>query len=77
MADGTKTWITKARHVGLVALLCKTDSKARPTQRGSNILLMEKAPGLTVSKDLPKLGNGTFDRVTARVMDEFGAAHRY
>jgi len=37
-------------------LLCKTDPAAAPAHRGVSVLLVEKVPGLTVSKDLPKLG---------------------
>jgi alkylation response protein AidB-like acyl-CoA dehydrogenase len=54
--NGTKTWITNARRSGLVALLCKTDPEAAPAHAGISILLVEKVPGFTVSKDLPKLG---------------------
>jgi alkylation response protein AidB-like acyl-CoA dehydrogenase len=54
--NGTKTWISNARRSGLVALLCKTDREATPAHRGVSILLVEKVPGFTVSKDLPKLG---------------------
>jgi alkylation response protein AidB-like acyl-CoA dehydrogenase len=54
--NGAKTWITNARRSGLVALLCKTDSTARPSHRGISILLVEKVPGFTVGRDLPKLG---------------------
>ncbi len=54
--DGAKTWITNARRSALVALLCKTDPAADPPHRGVSILLVEKVPGFTVSKDLPKLG---------------------
>lgn len=54
--NGTKTWISNARHSGLIALLCKTDPDAAPAHRGVSILLVEKQPGLTISKDLPKLG---------------------
>ncbi|WP_328615200.1 acyl-CoA dehydrogenase family protein [Amycolatopsis sp. NBC_00355] len=54
--NGTKTWISNARRSGLVALLCKTDPQAEPTHKGISILLVEKVPGFTVSKDLPKLG---------------------
>lgn len=54
--NGAKTWITNARRSGLIALLCKTDPTVRPAQRGVSILLVEKVPGLEVSKDLPKLG---------------------
>jgi alkylation response protein AidB-like acyl-CoA dehydrogenase len=56
VVNGTKTWITNARHSQLVALLCKTDPNARPAHRGISILLAEKGPGFTVSRDLPKLG---------------------
>ena len=54
--NGSKTWITNARRSGLVALLCKTDPQADPAHRGISILLVEKVPGFTVSRDLPKLG---------------------
>jgi alkylation response protein AidB-like acyl-CoA dehydrogenase len=54
--DGSKTWISNARRSGLIALLCKTDPEAEPAHRGVSVLLVEKGPGLTVSKDLPKLG---------------------
>jgi alkylation response protein AidB-like acyl-CoA dehydrogenase len=54
--NGTKTWITNARRSQLIALLCKTDPDARPKHKGVSILLVEHGPGLTVSKDLPKLG---------------------
>lgn len=54
--NGSKTWISNARKAGLVALLCKTDPAATPAHKGVSILLVEKVPGFTVSKDLPKLG---------------------
>lgn len=54
--NGSKTWISNARRSGLVALLCKTDPAATPSHRGISILLVEKVPGFTVSRDLPKLG---------------------
>lgn len=54
--NGTKTWITNARRSSVVALLCKTDPQADPAHQGISILLVEKVPGFTVSKDLPKLG---------------------
>jgi alkylation response protein AidB-like acyl-CoA dehydrogenase len=54
--DGVKTWITNARMADVVAVLCKTDSSAVPASRGISILLAEKGPGFTVSRDLPKLG---------------------
>jgi alkylation response protein AidB-like acyl-CoA dehydrogenase len=56
VVNGAKTWITNARRSGLIALLCKTDPGARPRHAGISILLVEHGPGLTVSRDLPKLG---------------------
>lgn len=54
--NGSKTWITNARKAGLIALLCKTDPAARPAHKGISILLVEKNPGFSISRDLPKLG---------------------
>ncbi|MFF4806480.1 acyl-CoA dehydrogenase family protein [Streptomyces sp. NPDC001351] len=56
VVDGAKTWITNSQRSGLIALLCKTDPDATPAHRGISILLVEHGPGLTVSRDLPKLG---------------------
>jgi alkylation response protein AidB-like acyl-CoA dehydrogenase len=56
VVNGAKTWITNARRSQLIALLCKTDPAAQPAHKGISILLVEHGPGLTVSKDLPKLG---------------------
>jgi alkylation response protein AidB-like acyl-CoA dehydrogenase len=54
--NGSKTWISNARRSGLIALLCKTDPAARPRHKGISVLLVEHGRGLTVSRDLPKLG---------------------
>jgi alkylation response protein AidB-like acyl-CoA dehydrogenase len=54
--NGSKTWISNARHSGLIALLCKTDPHAKPRHKGISVLLVEHGQGLTVSRDLPKLG---------------------
>lgn len=64
VVNGSKTWISNARRSGLVALMCKTDPQATPKHKGVSILLVEKESGpgsggregLTVSRDLPKLG---------------------
>ncbi|SMD07942.1 acyl-CoA dehydrogenase family protein [Kibdelosporangium aridum] len=56
VVNGSKTWITNSRRSRLIALLCKTDPDARPAHQGISILLAEHGPGLTVSRDLPKLG---------------------
>jgi alkylation response protein AidB-like acyl-CoA dehydrogenase len=54
--NGAKTWISNARRSGLIALLCKTDPKANPRHKGISVVLVEHGPGLTVSRDLAKLG---------------------
>jgi len=56
LVAGAKTWITNSRRSQLIALLCKTDPAADPPHKGISILLVEHGPGLTVSRDLPKLG---------------------
>jgi alkylation response protein AidB-like acyl-CoA dehydrogenase len=56
VVNGAKTWITNSRRSQLIALLCKTDPAATPKHAGISILLVEHGPGLTVSRDLPKLG---------------------
>jgi alkylation response protein AidB-like acyl-CoA dehydrogenase len=54
--NGAKTWISNARRSGLIALLCKTDPDATPKHKGISVVLVEHGEGLTVSRDLPKLG---------------------
>jgi alkylation response protein AidB-like acyl-CoA dehydrogenase len=54
--NGSKTWISNARRSGLIALMCKTDPNATPRHKGISIALVEHGPGLSVSRDLPKLG---------------------
>jgi alkylation response protein AidB-like acyl-CoA dehydrogenase len=56
VVNGVKTWITNSRRSQLIALLCKTDPAADPPHHGISILLAEPGPGLSVSRDLPKLG---------------------
>lgn len=56
VVNGSKTWISNARRSGLIALLAKTDPNATPRHQGISVLLVEHGPGLTVSRDLPKLG---------------------
>lgn len=55
--NGSKTWISNARRSGLIALLCKTDPAATPRHRGISVVLVDQGmTGLSVSRDLPKLG---------------------
>lgn len=61
VVNGVKTWITNARHANPLPVLVKTDPTATPAHRGMSVLLVDMThPGVTVTKDIPKLGyNGT------------------
>jgi len=54
--SGTKMFITNGRYGDLYAIVCKTDSTAKPAYKGISIVIAEKGPGLTVVRDIPKLG---------------------
>jgi alkylation response protein AidB-like acyl-CoA dehydrogenase len=54
--NGSKTWISNARHSGIIGLLCVTDRDATPAHHGMSVLLVEPGAGLEISKNLPKLG---------------------
>ena len=57
VVNGTKTWITNARHADPLPVLVKTDPAAKPPHRGMSILMIESGThGFTVGKDLEKLG---------------------
>lgn len=57
VVNGTKTWITNARHADPLPVLVKTDPSAQPAHKGMTILLVDKGtPGFEVGKDLGKLG---------------------
>ena len=57
VVNGTKMWITNARHADPLPVLVKTDPTATPTHRGMSVLLIDAGlDGFTVTKDIPKLG---------------------
>ena len=57
VVQGTKMWITNARHADVLPVLVKTDPSATPAHRGMSILLVDAGtPGLEVTKDMGKLG---------------------
>ncbi|WP_300609676.1 acyl-CoA dehydrogenase family protein, partial [Trebonia sp.] len=57
VVNGTKMWITNARHADPLPVLVKTDPAAVPAHRGMSILLIDAGtPGFAVTKDIPKLG---------------------
>jgi alkylation response protein AidB-like acyl-CoA dehydrogenase len=57
LITGSKMWVTNGRHGDIFLLLAKTDIGARPPHRGMTAFVIEKgAPGLTVGRDIDKLG---------------------
>ncbi len=55
--NGSKMWITNARHGNTFLLLAKTDPAAQPAHRGMSAFIIEKgAPGMNVGRDIDKLG---------------------
>jgi alkylation response protein AidB-like acyl-CoA dehydrogenase len=59
---GSKMWVTNGRYAELFLLLAKTDPAASPPHRGMSAFVIEKgAPGLTVGRDVDKLGYKTVE----------------
>jgi alkylation response protein AidB-like acyl-CoA dehydrogenase len=57
VVDGTKMWITNARHADPLPVLVKTDPEAQPRHHGMSVLLVDADTlGFSVSRDLGKLG---------------------
>jgi alkylation response protein AidB-like acyl-CoA dehydrogenase len=55
--NGSKMWITNARRAEALLILVKTDQRADPPFKGMSAFIAEKGePGLTVSRDIDKLG---------------------
>jgi alkylation response protein AidB-like acyl-CoA dehydrogenase len=54
--NGSKMWITNARHGNTFLLLAKTDPRAQPAHRGMSAFVIEKGPGMNVGRDIDKLG---------------------
>lgn len=59
---GSKMWVTNGRYGNVFLLLAKTDPTAQPAHRGMSAFVFEKgAPGLTVGRDIDKLGYKTVE----------------
>jgi alkylation response protein AidB-like acyl-CoA dehydrogenase len=55
--NGSKMWITNGRYGNTFLLIAKTNPQAKPAHKGMSAFVIEKgAPGLTVSRDIDKLG---------------------
>src|SRR5207247_7701148 len=61
---GSKMWVTNGRYGQIFLLLAKTDPAAQPPHRGMSAFVIEKgAPGLTVGRDIDKMGYKTVETV--------------
>lgn len=57
VVNGTKMWITNARHANPLPVLVKTDPTASPPHKGMSVLLVDAdLEGFKVTRDIPKLG---------------------
>jgi alkylation response protein AidB-like acyl-CoA dehydrogenase len=57
VVNGSKMFITNARTATIYSLVVKTDPTADPPHKGISLLAAEKdAPGVTVGRDLDKIG---------------------
>ena len=56
VVNGTKMFVTNGRYASLYALVTKTDPQAEPPYRGMSLFVAEKGPGISVSRDIDKLG---------------------
>jgi alkylation response protein AidB-like acyl-CoA dehydrogenase len=63
VVNGSKMFVTNGRSGNLYALVCKTDPAADPPHRGMSLFVAEKGPGITVSRDIDKIGYKGVDTV--------------
>jgi alkylation response protein AidB-like acyl-CoA dehydrogenase len=57
VVNGSKMFITNARTATIYSLVVKTDPNVDPPHKGISLLAAEKdAPGLTIGRDLEKIG---------------------
>jgi alkylation response protein AidB-like acyl-CoA dehydrogenase len=88
VVNGSKMWITNARQGNTFLLLAKTNPAAKPAHKGMSAFVIEKgANGLTVSRDIDKLGYKSvetcelhfqdFPVPAANLIGEEGAGFRY
>jgi len=68
LINGSKMWVTNGRRGDTFVLLARTDPKARPPYTGMSAFIIDKrpkggagSPGLTVSRDIEKLGYKTVE----------------
>ncbi len=67
---GSKMWVTNGRYGQVFLLLAKTDPDAEPAHRGMGAFVVEKGePGLTVGRDIGKVGYKTVETVDLHFED--------
>ena len=60
--SGSKMWVTNGRYAHIFLVLVKTDPAAQPAHRGISAFVVEKGgPGLTVGRDIEKMGYKTVE----------------
>jgi len=74
--SGSKMWVTNGRHAQVFLLMAKTDPAAQPAHRGISAFVFEKGPaGLTVGRDIEKLGYKTVETTELHFQDFPVPAH--
>jgi alkylation response protein AidB-like acyl-CoA dehydrogenase len=56
VVNGAKMWVTNGRNGNLYALVVKTDPHADPPHKGMSLFIAPVGAGITVSRDIEKLG---------------------
>jgi alkylation response protein AidB-like acyl-CoA dehydrogenase len=70
LVNGSKMWVTNGRRANIFLLLAKTDPKAQPAHKGMTAFVIEKGePGMTVSRDIDKLGYKTVETCELHFQD--------
>jgi alkylation response protein AidB-like acyl-CoA dehydrogenase len=68
--NGSKMWVTNGRRGHIFLVLAKTDPGAEPPHRGISAFVVEKgAPGLTVGRDIDKMGYKTVETCELHFQD--------
>jgi len=63
VVNGSKMFVTNGRSGNLYALVCKTNPEADPPHKGMSLFVAEKGPGITISRDIEKIGYKGVDTV--------------
>jgi alkylation response protein AidB-like acyl-CoA dehydrogenase len=68
--NGSKMWVTNGRRGQVFLLLARTDPSAQPPHRGISAFVIEKdGPGLTVGRDIDKMGYKTVETCELHFQD--------